>query len=317
MEIGVIRWRVRMVGRFICAVGCLVIFSVVCSARQLSQGKAAPVQHQPGILAVDRTPVSAATLDALITQVAQQILQKHLKSVAVIGAAGPMPDVPTQFGLEFGDKFSAALAKQSSDFRVEDRAELREIVKKNRVSDVMVVSDGLANWVASKARVEGYVVVEFTRVASGGAEVLVTSYRTDKEDGDFLSSANTAMDLTLEQYTDGLRPIDSDWNKDNHTDDENLQLPRVRLPTCTWCPRPEYTQIGRKERAANEEVVLAVTVFPDGKAGDIAVIKSGRYGLTASMVETVVQTWKFKPVVDANGEPTSTRLHVQTVFQLF
>jgi len=306
-----------MVGRrFICAIGCLVITSGICGARQLSQGKAAPVQHQPGIPAVDRTPVSAATLEALITQVSQQILQHHLKSVAVIGAVGPMPNVPTQFGLEFGDKFSAALAKQSSDFRVEDRTELREIVKKNRVSDVMVVSDGLANWIASKAGVEGYVVVEFTRVASDGAEVLVTLCRTDKEDGYFLSSANTNVDLTLEQFTDGLRPIDSDWNKDTYTKEEYSQLALNRQSTCTSCPKPEYTEIARKERAMHEQVVLEITVLPDGTTSDVAVIKSGRYGLTANSVELVLHKWQFKPALDAAGNTTSTRLRVEIVFQL-
>jgi hypothetical protein len=307
-------WILR---RIICAVGCLLIAGAICGARQLSQGKSAPVQHQPGTPAVDRTPVSAATVEALISQVAQQILQQHLKSVAVIGAVGPMPDVPTKFGLEFGDKFSADLAKLSSDVRVEDRAALREIVKKNRVSDVMVVSDGLANWVALEARTEGYVVVEFTRVASSGAEVLVTLYRTDKEDGYFLSSANTNLDLTLEQYTDGLQPIDSNWSKDTYTKEEKLQLPRDRQPLCTSCPRPEYTQLGRKEKALHEQVILEVTVFPDGTAGDIAVIKSARYGLTASSVELVLQKWQFKPALDASGKATSIRLEVEMLFQLF
>jgi TonB family protein len=304
-----------MVRRLIFAMGCLAL-TAVCNARQLSKGKASPVQHQPGIPAVDRTPVSAATLEALITQVAQQILQRHLKSVAVIGAVGPMPDVPTQFGLEFGDKFSAALAKQSSDFQVESRTRLREIAEKNRVSDVMVVSSGLANWVASKADTEGYVVVEFTRVASAGAEVLVTLYRTDKEDGYFLSSANTNVDLTLEQYIDGLRPIESNWNKDTYTKEENQQLALDHQPTCTSCPKPEYTEIARKERAMHEQVVLEITVLPDGTAGDVAVIKSARYGLTADSVELVLHKWQFKPALDAKGNATSIRLRVEIVFQL-
>jgi TonB family protein len=305
-----------MLQRIICAVGCMLAAGAIGNARQLSQRNSAPVQHQPGMPAVDRTPVSAATVETLITQVAQQILQHHLKSVAVIGAIGPMPDVPTKLGLEFGDKFSADLAKRSSDIRVEDRAALREICKKNRVSNVMVVSDGLANWLALKALAEGYIVVEFTRAAGGGAEVLVTLYRTDKEDGYFLSSANTNLDLTLEQYTDGLRPIDSDWNKDTYTKDENQKLPPDSHPKCTSCPRPEYTQMARKERAAHEQVVLEITVFPDGTAGEIAVVKSARYGLTASSVELVLRKWQFKPALDANGKTTSIRLRVEIVFQL-
>lgn len=306
-----------MVGRFIFAVGCLLIAGAICGAQQFPPTKAAPVQHQPGILGEDRTPVSAVTLEALVSQVAQQIRQRNLKSVVVIGAVGPIADEPTQFGLEFGDRFSADLAKQSSDFRVESRAQLREIAEKNRVSDVMVVSDGLANWVASKTGVDGYLVVEFTRVASGGAEVLVTLYHTDKEDGYFLSSANTNVDLTLEQYIDGLRLIESNWNKDTHTKEENQTLALDRQPTCTSCPRPEYTQMARKERASHEQVVLEITVLPDGTAGDIAVTKSARYGLTASSVESVLHTWQFKPALDAKGKATPVRLKVEMVFGLY
>lgn len=295
----------------------MLVVGAVCSALQFPPAKPAPAQHQPGIPLIDRTPVSAATLDTLIAQMARQIIQKHLKSVAVIGAAGPMADEPTQFGLELGDKFSAALAKQSNEFRVEDRGELRALVMKNGVSDAMAVSDALANWIASKAGVEGYVVVEFTRVASGGAEILVTLYRTEKEDGYFLSSANTAMDLTLEQYTDGLRPIDSDWNKQTYTREEYSQLPFGRTPICDSCPRPEYTEAGRKKHAADETVKMDVTVFPDGRAGDIAVIKSASYGLTANSVEAILRTWKFKPALDADGKPMTVRLTVEVRFQLY
>jgi TonB family protein len=309
-----VEWR--MMRRAILTIGAMVLAVAVCNARQLAPAKPAPVQHQPGIPSVDRTPVSAPTLDALIAQVARQIIQKHLKSVVVIGAAGPMPDEPTQFGSEFGDKVSAALAKQSNELRVEDRAELRALVEKNGVSNAMVVSDALANWVASKAGVEGYMLVEFTRVASGGAEILVTLYRTDKEDGYFLSSANTTMDLTLEQYTAGLRPIDSDWNKETYGREEFRQMPAGRKPTCEWCPRPEYTEAARKERY-QEKVIMDVTVFPDGKPGDIAVIKSARYGLTADSVESILRTWKFKPALDADGKPMAVRVPVEVYFQLY
>ena len=94
--------------RVIFAICGVLIVGAVCSARQFPPAKPAPVQHQPGMLLDDRTPTPSASYEGLVALVAQQIVQKHLKSVAVIGAAGPMPDLPTQFGLEFGDKFSAA-----------------------------------------------------------------------------------------------------------------------------------------------------------------------------------------------------------------
>jgi TonB family protein len=303
-------------GRVTFAIGAMLVAGAVCNAEQFPPAKPAPVEHQTGIPLIDHTPVTAASLDALIARVGQQIIQKHLKSVVVIGVAGPIPDEPTQFGFETGDKFSAALAKQSEEFRVKDRKELRALVKKNGVSDAMVGSDALANWIATKAGVDGYAVIEFTRVASGGAEILVSLYRTDKEDGYFLSSANTAMDLTLEQYTEGLRPIDSNWNKETHPKEEYQQLPPERVPQCAYCPKPEYTQAARKEHH-QDTVKMEVTVFPDGKASDIAVLKSASYGLTANSVEAILRTWKFKPALDEDGKPMAVRLPIEVAFQLY
>jgi hypothetical protein len=309
--------------RFNLAIAVTLLLSGVCGARQFPPTKPAPVQHQPGIPLVDRTPVSAATPDALIAQVAQQIVQKHLKSVVVIGVAGPMPDEPTQFGSELGDKFSTALAKQSDQFRVEDRGELRALVKKNGVSDAMVVSDALGNWIATKAGVEGYAVVEFTRVASGGAEILVSLYRTDKEDGYFLSSATTTMDLALDQYTDGLRAIDSNWNKETHPGKDGDTLPSGSMPTCVDCHSREMTELARKaghsddgKSTFKETGVLFVTVLPDGKANEIAVIKSANYGLNGSAVDSVLN-WEFKPAIDALGKPVSFRVKVEFAWQLY
>src|SRR5579864_8071430 len=118
----------------------MLVAGAVGGARQFPPAKPAPVQHQPGIPLIDQTPTPMPSFEGLAALMAQRILQKHLKSVVVIGAAGPKPDEPTQFGLELGDKFSMALAKESKEFKVGERGELREFVKKAGVSDAMVVS---------------------------------------------------------------------------------------------------------------------------------------------------------------------------------
>lgn len=306
-----------MTRRVVFAMCLMLLLSAVCGARQLPIGGAGSVQHQPGIPLIDHTPTPMPSFEGLAAFIAQQIEKKHLKDVIVIGVAGPKPDEPTQFGSELGDKFSVALAGQSKAFQVGERGQLRDFVKKNRVSDAMVVSDALANWIAAKVGAEGYVLLKFLNVSPFRADVEAILCETAKDDGNFLEASNTAIDLTDNQYLNGFRAIDSDWNKETYTKDEYRQLPPSHLPVCSSCPQPEYTDAGRKERVTNEKVNLEITVFPDGKAGNIVVLKSARYGLTASFVETILQRWKFKSALDADGKAIAVRLPVEAFFQLY
>jgi hypothetical protein len=303
--------------RVVSAMCLILLLSAVCGAQQTPIGAVSSAQHQPGIPLVDHTPTPMPSFEGLAAFIAQQIEKKHLKNVIVIGVAGPKADEPTQFGLELGDKFSAALARQSKEFQVGERGQLRDFVKKNRVSDVMVVSDALANWIAAKVGAGGYVLLKFLKVSNAEADVEAILYGTDKDDGKFLEASNTTIDLSADEYLNGFRAIDSDWNKETYTREEYKQLPPDRQPSCISCPTPQYTQAGRKERATNEMVEMDLTVFPDGTAGDIAIIKSARYGLTASSLETILQKWKFKPALDADGKAMAVRVPVETLFQLY
>ena len=232
--------------RFSFAIGVMLLLSAVCGARQLPPAKSVPVQHQPRIPLIDHTPTPMPSFEGLVALVAQQIVQKHLKSVVVIGAAGPKVDEPTQFGLELGDKFSVALAKQSKEFQVGERVALREFIRKAGVADAMVVSDGLANWIASKASSEGFIVLKFLNVWENRADVEAILCETDKEDGKFLEASNTLIELSADQYSDGFRAIDSDWNKEAHPGKDGDTLPSDSMPVCAVCHQPEMTEVARK-----------------------------------------------------------------------
>jgi hypothetical protein len=156
----------RMIGQLICAIGCLLTVGTICGARQVS-GSAT----SNGIPALSQTAASSPELDSLVAQIAQQIVKKHLKSVAVIGAVGPKANEPTEDGKELGDEISSSLTTRASGFQVVDRATLREFVKKNGVSESMMVSDALANWITRKAGVAGYLVIQIGEVSKGRAKI--------------------------------------------------------------------------------------------------------------------------------------------------
>jgi hypothetical protein len=256
----------------------------------------------------------SAALDSLVSTISQKITENHLENVVVIGAAGPKPDAPTEFGRQLGSEFTAALAKQSSGFRVVDRDALRDLVTKNGVSQVMVVSDALADWIALKANAEGFVVLQIGNALNGAAEVNALLYCPAPDEGTLLFTAKAELELNSAGQ-EGLRPVNSDWNKITRG---------FREPTCASCPNPSLTNAARNFARSSstgtgifDTVTLAVTVLPDGTTGDVAVVKSARFGLNANAVDIVTQKWRFKPGADADGKPTPVRLILQVTYRTF
>jgi hypothetical protein len=143
---------------------CVILFAcAVCGARQVS--------------------ASSPELDSFAAKIGRQIDEKHLKSVLVIGAVGRDPGSLTQDGQEIGDEISAALMKNANGFQVVDRATLRDLLKKNGVSESMAVSDALANWTARIAKVNGYAVIQIGGFSNGKVKIAANLYRTELGDG--------------------------------------------------------------------------------------------------------------------------------------
>jgi protein TonB len=84
---------------------------------------------------------------------------------------------------------------------------------------------------------------------------------------------------------------------------------------CVYCPHPDYSDEARKAKYAGE-VLVEVTVLPNGKATNIRVIKSPGMGLDEKAIEAV-RNWQFKPAIGPNGKPVAAMTQIQVIFQLF
>ena len=295
-----------MIRRIVCAVSCLLLIGSVCGA-----GRA----QSAGMPDFTQTATSSPPLDSLAEQIAQQIERRHLKIVAVIGAFGPKTTELTQDGQELGDKLSAALAKQNQTFQVVDRVTLRNSLKSAGVSEAMLDSDTLANWIARKIAVAGYVLVQITAVTNGRASIVAGLYKKGQDEGDLQTTLKTEIELSAEQKRDGFRPLDSDWNKVTYSIEELSHLPTDRKAACGYCPFPQFTGAAHQQGPGiNETVVVNLTVLVDGHVGDVAVVRPARFGLSASAVEQILAKWHFKPALDAGGKATAMRLQVEVNF---
>ena len=87
----------------------------------------------------------------------------------------------------------------------------------------------------------------------------------------------------------------------------------VGMPTCEYCPSPEYSKEARKKKYEGV-VVLSVVVTTEGKATNIQVIKGPGLGLDEKAVEAV-RKWRFKPATQ-DGRPITVGAEVTVHFRL-
>jgi hypothetical protein len=292
----------------------ILILAATCAGQQAPVGAATS-----RAVMVSQDGTSSGELDSFAAQIAQQIMKKHLKSVAVFGAVGTRPSELTEDGKAIGDEISAALAKTANAFQVVDRATLRDFVKKNGVSEAMVVSDALANWIGRKAGIAGYVVLRIGEVSNGRVRAAAELFKPSGYDGDSLGKVKTELELSADQKRMGFRLLDSDWNKPTISESEAKKLPPERSPHCVKCSPPEFTDALRRGtgRNAYESVAMYVTVFPDARVGDVAVVKPGPFGMTIIAVETILQKWHFAPASDGDGKPMAFRTMIEIRYQTY
>jgi hypothetical protein len=292
---------------------CVVMIGVaVCGARQ-----AAVTSPSNRVVASAQTVAASPGLDALAAQVARQIEKKHLKSVLVIGAVGRDAGRLTQDGQEIGDEFSAALTKNANGFQVVDRAGLRDFLEKNGISESMAVSDALSTWIARISKVAGYVVIQFGDFSNGNVNINANLCRVEGEAVTVLDMAKATIGLSDEQKRSGFRLLELSWNKPTLTTAQTEKLPPDRSPKCTSRSTSEFAEVARRRagRNADETVDMYVTVFPDGKVGEIAISRSTLAGLNEVAVETVLKNWRFTPAVGSDGKPMAFRTMVEISYQ--
>lgn len=90
----------------------------------------------------------------------------------------------------------------------------------------------------------------------------------------------------------------------------------VGIPSCIYCPNPQYTD---KARAAklNGSVVVQAIVTADGRAENLSVVKGHELGLglDESAIRAVAE-WRFKPALGPDGKPVAVLVPVEVTFRI-
>lgn len=94
-----------------------------------------------------------------------------------------------------------------------------------------------------------------------------------------------------------------------------IYQPGVTLPTCAYCPDPQYTDEAREARLQGA-VTLLVLVDADGRASQIRITQGIGLGLD-ERAEQTIRTWKFVPARDGARRAVPAWVTVETVYRLF
>jgi protein TonB len=88
----------------------------------------------------------------------------------------------------------------------------------------------------------------------------------------------------------------------------------VKLPTCAYCPDPQYTDEAREAKMQGR-VTLRVLVGADGRAEQIQIIQGIGMGLDDRAVQSV-RVWRFVPAHDAARRAVPVWVTIEVVFRL-
>ena len=88
----------------------------------------------------------------------------------------------------------------------------------------------------------------------------------------------------------------------------------VTLPTCLYCPEPQYTEQAREAKLQGR-VTLRVLVGADGRPSQVQIVQRVGLGLDERAVESV-RAWKFIPAHDAARRAVPSWVTIEVVFRL-
>ncbi|HEV2728868.1 MAG TPA: energy transducer TonB, partial [Terriglobales bacterium] len=97
-------------------------------------------------------------------------------------------------------------------------------------------------------------------------------------------------------------------------DSSSAYRPGVKLPTCVYCPDPQFTDEAREAKLQGR-VTLRVLVGADGRASQIQVVQGIGMGLDDHAVQSV-RSWKFTPAQDVTRHAVPSWITIEIIFRL-
>lgn len=126
----------------------------------------------------------------------------------------------------------------------------------------------------------------------------------------------SGKELFRSQYEEKLNPsLRDDFEAGQSGSDFYFPgLDGVTLPKCLHCPMPPYSDAPRSRRVEGQ-VILSVLVTVEGKADQIRLVQKLDPDLDRNAIDGV-QSWRFEPAKDPDGNFVPVRVPVEVTFKL-
>jgi TonB family protein len=221
----------------------------------------------------------------------------------------------SQFGVQFSDEMSKALAGFLQAEHVLDRSVLRTFFQEQRIPSKLLSEPLPARWMGKKLGATMVVLpgldyahgseVSFKLVEVGSGAV----FKSNKLGITFATSG--AYDL---RAADGYGPLGSRAASPANEPTYKLgpKNPGIKLPQCFYSPNPEYSASARNNHFGGTTLVEAI-ISKEGRVVDPRVVRGLPHDLNEMALATIT-TWRCRPAV-LDGNPVAVVVPFEITFR--
>jgi TonB family protein len=226
-----------------------------------------------------------------------------------------MPSGSTShLGIQLADSVAAELAAQGRGLQIVDRSRLQEYLIREHIPSAALKEREAARWLATELHANVALVGRIEWV--GDSDNLLTQLFTISPDW---VSPEEAAQIAIPEPEKAFAPFEP-YDGERPGKKAPGAPPSVRagaggsVPSCIYCPPPQYSEVARKVKFAGT-VVLDVTVSEDGRATDARVLKGSPFGLNEQAIRAVNE-WTFRPA-SSDGTPVAVHVPIEMTFRLY
>lgn len=260
-----------------------------------------------------------AELDGLATKASKAVRNKHGKhhaipKVAVLIDETDLGATPLS-SMVLGD-LQSALEAHAKGFTVISADAVRQTMEKEKISNKALTDTGTNRCLASDSGAD-VALIGAIQPSGNKLTLSLSAYPVTKGKSFFEDSVNFAPPPGLA----GEKETPVQQSAKSASPASAAGIPEAgeagyKPPACLYCPTPRFTDDGFSARV-NGSVVLDTIIGADGRASSIDVVDGLPCGMTQSALETVKDTWRFKPAIGPDGRPTAIHTLVEVEFNVY
>lgn len=255
-----------------------------------------------------------------LAQELQKAEKKHFFPRILVVDFALRPGGINSLGEYLANQLSDALGQKIGPARVIDRKQFHTDLQTGGISPFDLADRDIAIWISGQV---GANAIVFGNVTSSEEKLVLSTDLIRIGDEKKLGSSKAHLSPNGDLTQMLSKPLDWPASPDlviscfstesGQKTSDVFKAAGVTLPSCIFCPDPEYTNEARKEKI-QATLKFDVVVDEQGRAKRIAVVKGDKHGLTARAM-AAIKNWKFKPAMK-DGKPVTVCVIIEVMFRL-